>query len=406
MDQTANPYRPGAGRMPVHLAGRDAEVSAVLRLLREAAETGWSDENPWSFIGPRGLGKTALLSHLRGEARSLGYAVADVSCATGEPVVTEVARRVASALRRLEHPDGRAGRPDGRRARLEDVRVELGVPGVVKGAATARVEPESTPTGMSSGDLTEYLRDAAGYVRSRGGAGLVLCVDEVHVVERQNGGGIWMNAMQNLSADPVDPVITLCAGLPSTPRRLEAAATFAERFTYLRLHKLDRAATAEALSEPASQLGTSWSAQALSLAFDLTGGYPYFVQELGRHTWRAAAPGPGDRIAAGHVSEGRQAMRETLGWFFGRRWAACTDQERALLSVMVSLGGEDVRRGAIADGMGRSTQEISVARANLIERGLIEAAGHGRLSFALPGFARYARERVEGTDDDADPGGS
>lgn len=389
----SSPYRPGAGRMPAYLAGREAERRAVQTLLREAAESGFCDENPWSFIGPRGLGKTALLGQARDDARELGYVVAEVSCARGESVVSEVAKRVASALRRVERTD--TPNPAGRRTRLGSLTLEVGVPGVVKvGAVTAPgEEPRDT---FSSGDLGEFLQDAAAWVRGRGGAGLVVCVDEVHVVEEESGGAVWMNAMQGISAAPADPVITLCAGLTSTPRRLEAAATFAERFVYLPLRSLDRAATGEALVEPASLAGVSWSAPALALAWEHTLGYPYFVQELGHHTWQAADPGRGDRLTEEHVDAGYARMRSTLSWFFGRRWAACTDQEREVLTALVDLGGEDVQRGRIAAAMGKSTQEISVARANLIERGLIEPAGHGRLSLALAGFLDYARMRVHG----------
>jgi Mn-dependent DtxR family transcriptional regulator len=51
-----------------------------------------------------------------------------------------------------------------------------------------------------------------------------------------------------------------------------------------------------------------------------------------------------------------------------------------------------VRRGDIAASLGVATEELSVARARLLDKGLVEAAGHGLLTFTIPGFAQYVRE--------------
>ena len=60
---------------------------------------------------------------------------------------------------------------------------------------------------------------------------------------------------------------------------------------------------------------------------------------------------------------------------------------------MAALGDAPVRRAAIATELGVTTQDLSVARAKLIDKGIIETAGHGVLMFTLPGFAQYVRER-------------
>ena len=44
--------------------------------------------------------------------------------------------------------------------------------------------------------------------------------------------------------------------------------------------------------------------------------------------------------------------------------------------------------------MGRDTRAISVPRDRLLDKGIIEAAGHGRLRFTLPGFADYVRSQT------------
>ena len=47
--------------------------------------------------------------------------------------------------------------------------------------------------------------------------------------------------------------------------------------------------------------------------------------------------------------------------------------------------------------MGTSTAELSVPRARLLDKGLVQAAGRGRLEFTIPGFADYVLNRAEWT---------
>jgi hypothetical protein len=58
---------------------------------------------------------------------------------------------------------------------------------------------------------------------------------------------------------------------------------------------------------------------------------------------------------------------------------------------MAAGGEEAVTRAEVAARMGRDTRAISVPRERLLDKGVIEAAGHGRLRFTLPGFADYIR---------------
>ena len=55
-----NPFRPGAGHMPPHLAGRDNETREFLRLLNQDAIL-----DNMILTGIRGVGKTVLLETWR-----------------------------------------------------------------------------------------------------------------------------------------------------------------------------------------------------------------------------------------------------------------------------------------------------------------------------------------------------
>lgn len=378
--------------MPEYLAGRDQEVALITDSLERAAQSGEATHSPTVFTGPRGHGKTALLRHLQSQAEATGYVTAWVSCVPEWSMTRELVKRVSAAWRRTEGVRPR------RRSRLEHVDLEAGVPGLAKGAARIRLgEVEDDPAQLSPGDLAEFFQGIADAVRTRGGAGLVVCVDEAHALDRLSGS-VWINAVQYLSAERRSPVLTLVAGLPSTRRALQESGTFSERFTYEPLQRLDAAAVMSALLEPASRQQVSWGADALARAFKLTDGYPYFVQLLGQQTWQAAKPQVGDRIEVHHVEAGAAMMQQAVTGMFRSRWQAAHQDERQVLSAVAAIGGQDVTRADVAAWLGVDTRALSRPRAQLIERGLIEAVGHGRLSLSLPGF----REFVRGLGDEGD----
>lgn len=56
MDPVANPYRPGAGRRPPLLAGRDSTLDTFDVIRRRAEELGEGDRS-WILNGLRGVGR-------------------------------------------------------------------------------------------------------------------------------------------------------------------------------------------------------------------------------------------------------------------------------------------------------------------------------------------------------------
>ena len=77
MDPVANPYRPGAGRRPPLLAGREALLDAFDVVQRRAELIGEGDRS-WVLNGFRGVGKTVLLNELMGRVTSSGWIAAKV----------------------------------------------------------------------------------------------------------------------------------------------------------------------------------------------------------------------------------------------------------------------------------------------------------------------------------------
>ena len=71
------------------------------------------------------------------------------------------------------------------------------------------------------------------------------------------------------------------------------ANSYAERlFDFPFIGPLSKADADDALQKPAKALNVTYDADALNLAFFHTRGYPYFIQEWGKHTWDVAESSP------------------------------------------------------------------------------------------------------------------
>lgn len=75
------------------------------------------------------------------------------------------------------------------------------------------------------------------------------------------------------------------------------------------------------------------------------------------------------------------------------RWNRATPAEKDLLMAIASnLGDKGFARTAeISAHLGKSASQFSRARADLIDKGLVQAVGYGQLAFTVPGFERFVR---------------
>jgi hypothetical protein len=258
---------------------------------------------------------------------------------------------------------------------------------------SAEIRPGEPRAAQPAGSVTaveDLLHEAAAAARERGGAGLLVAVDELHAAARLDLA-ILLNAVQNLDGEREDnPLAVVAAGLPSVRGALTRAATFGERSHWAGLGGLDDDAAAEVLTHLAGSLDVQWAPDAVAACVARAQGYPYFLQVLGSTTWNAAAPQTGATLTLADARVGIEAGAEQVRSMYVARWQAATDLEKTFLSVMAELGGDGVvNRGDIAAAMGRTTGGISMLRDQLLDKAIIEESSRGQLRFTLPGFAEY-----------------
>lgn len=393
MASLPNPYTPG--QVPRVLAGRTAELNRIRDQVSRVATFGELGGPLLVFHAPRGLGKTSLLRTAQRQSLEIGFVTAWVACSRERPFLPELVKAVERGLQRAEViPPGEAGGPW--RARLAAISVEFGVPGAKVRADLTRREaaPQPVPGPAPIAALEDLLHESSAAVRARGGAGLLVFIDELHAASADDMATL-LNALQNLDGEREDnPLAVITAGLPVTPEALTRAATFGERSAFVPLDVLAEADARSAVIEPAEALGVRWAGDALDRVVGEARGHPYFLQLVGSATWNAAQPAAGDTITLADVEAGVPAANEQLTAMYRARWGSATEAEQAFLAAMAAASTDNVTRAQIAKRLGVDTYAISVPRERLIEKGVIEPVGHGLVRFTLPGFAAYVRGRA------------
>lgn len=389
-----SPYAPGEA--PPVLVGRGAQLADAQADLAVLATYGRFLGRVRVHVGSRGVGKTSLLKAVRDEAVQAGAVVGWVTARGDESLVAAL---VAAVTRALEDLGIDVGRRTRLRERLQSLTLELGA-----GPASAGVEVDVSPatrpgSGAASAAFGDFVSLAATAARERGSAGLCLLVDEIQAAPREDLRTLAYAWQELQQASPEPAAVVVAAGLPNTPDVLTAAVTFSERFAFRTLERLEDADALEVLEAPAREHGVTWAPGLLTAVVDLAQGYPYFLQLYGDAVWREAAPVAGGALGDALLARARTRVGAELTTMFRARWVKATPGEQRVLTGMAELAGAadtDVRRGALADHLGLTSNDLSVPRRGLLDKGLIEVAGRGALRFTVPGFAAWVRQETGG----------
>lgn len=339
--------------------------------------------------GERGIGKTSLLRAYQRRAEERGALCIWVTAGERSGLITQIIKAIRSATTRWPRAAAAAvGK------HLDQVTVSVGIPGIATVTTTTDGELETSE--FEARELEAALRVLTKN-HDRVPA-LILFIDEIQSADAA-GIRTLAYAWQHLQAEAPDlPAAVYAAGLPNAPEQIAAAVTFSERFAYRPLEMLSTGAQVAALREPAAALGVTWTPEALERTSELAAGYPYSVQLYGDAAWVAAGrPDPGASIVAEHIDHARTIVDRDMDVLFAARWANTTAAEQRFLGALAWLqeGDEGVERSLVAGVQGKTTTGISTLRSQLLEKGLIQAEGRGRIRITIPGFLQFVREQEE-----------
>jgi hypothetical protein len=339
--------------------------------------------------GERGIGKTSLLRFYQRHAEERGVLCIWVTAGEKSGLISQILKGIRQATRSWPRSAAAAiGK------HLDSATITVGLPGVA--SITTTGDPSPDASALEARELEAILRDV---IKDRERTpGLILFIDEIQSADA-DGIRTLAYAWQHLQAEAPDlPVAAYAAGLPNAPEHIASAVTFSERFAYRPLEMLSTGAQVAALSEPAAAVSVTWTPDALERASELAGGYPYSVQLYGDAAWVAAGrPDPQGTISLEHVNHARQTVDRDMDALFAARWSNSTPAEKNFLSALAWLqeDTEAVERRELAGVRGIPTTGISTIRSQLLEKGLIQVEGRGRIKITLPGFVQYIRAQED-----------
>lgn len=389
MDPIHNPFAPGAGTQPPELVGRDDLLEAV-RIAIARTRLG-NPAKSLMLVGLRGVGKTVLLDRMRDLAEAEGDLALRIEAPEGRSLPAILAPQLRQALLKLSRME---------KARDLAERALRGLAGFARalkvkyGDIEVGFDQEPEPGLADNGDLEHDLQallEALGKAAHQGGVAVVLFIDELQYVPEDQLAAL-ITAMHRTAQRRL-PVLLVGAGLPQLRGRMGEAKSYAERlFDFPEVGPLPRKDSFKAIRLPVEEQGAAIEDRALDLIFQKTEGYPYFVQEWGKHAWDVAERSPISRDDVIRATESTIAALDES--FFRVRFDRLTPAEKRYLRAMAELGPGPHRSGDIAEQLGVEVTSLGPRRASLINKGMIWSPSHGDTAFTVPLFDAFMRRAM------------
>lgn len=369
-----NPFTASMGKTPPVLAGRDD----YLRDFNSALWDGPGSHERISIVtGPRGVDKTVLLNEFETVAKSHSWRVISETTTAGfNERIRDRAYRLLQDI--SEEPKRRA----------------TGATGPFNLGITTEATDTYSPTPSLRSVLNELFEQQSALDARFGQepVGLLITLDELHYAH-MNEIIEFGTTIQHMVREDREIAVAM-AGIPGAVKPLLAADEGRNPVTFLR--RANRIETGmvpidevrHTLGQTTAQVEVSWSNEALDVAAEATGGYPFMIQLVGQHAFRHRS---GDNIDIDAVANGIADARRKLGQpVHEPSLADLSDVDRTFLTAM-SVDDGPSRMSDIARRMGVDSQYAGTYRKRLIEADMIRPTSYGYVDYELPFMREYLR---------------
>ena len=389
MDPIKNPFSPGAGSPPPELAGRDPILEQARVLLGRVRKK--RSEKSLMLTGLRGVGKTVLLNEIERLALSEKYQTISIEAQEEKQLSATLAPHLRKLLYEL---DRMAGVGDKVRRGIRVLKSFISTFKVSYGEVGVSIDIDPEKGAADSGDLEvdlPLLLAAVAEAAEEQSTSVAILIDEVQYFKPAELGALIV-AMHRMQQRRL-PLVLIGAGLPVLPGLAGQSKSYAERlFSFPDLGPLSQPDAVKALQDPVEAEGEKFEPAALAEIYQLTQGYPYFLQEWGYQCWNHAASSP---ITVQIVKAATSAVIRRLDEnFFRVRFDRLTPREKQYLRAMAQLGSGPYRTGDIADCLQVKINTIGPVRAILIKKGMIFSPAHGDMAFTVPLFDNFMRRAM------------
>jgi len=345
------------------------------------------------MVGLRGVGKTVMLDQMRSDAEASGVCTVRAETPENCSLPGLLAPQLRLALLRLSrtasakesaHHALKALAGFARALKIKFHDIEVGF--------DAEPQPGLADNGDLEGDLAVLLEEV-GRAAQAAKTALVLFIDELQYLPEEQFGAL-ISALHRCAQDRL-PVTVIGAGLPQLRGLAGDAKSYAERlFDFPMIDALKEPDARIAIEKPARDEGVVYTPQAIAEILLQTHGYPYFLQEWGKHSWDVAQSSPItlEDVRAASI----QAIAALDESFFRVRFDRLTPSEKKYLRAMAELGPGPHRSGDIAAVLSKSVSALAPLRQSIIAKGMIWSPSHGDTAFTVPLFDDFMKRIVPG----------
>ena len=398
---STNPFKPGAGHSPPHLAGRKLEADAFKRFLNQ-------EEIIQNVVltGLRGVGKTVLMDDVYkplaineqwvwvgSDLSEAAFVNESTLC---QRLLTDLSLFTATlTLSRSEPGMG-----------IKQIREQAEMMSFSYLQSVFEHQP-----GLNGDKLKATFELVWKAVQATGKRGILFAYDEAQVVQDRKDKdqyplALLLETFQSIQRKGVRFMLLL-TGLPTLFPRLVESRTYAERmFTVQEIGRLDIHACKEAIQRPLDKNPIEFSPSSVEAIVRVSDCYPYFIQFICREAYdffkthvdlnRRPPPIPMDTL-----------IRKLDADFFAGRWSRVPDRQRELLLCISNLTvpGDEFTVNQIVDISQQVSKkhrtkpfksgDVSAMLPKLINSGHLYKNRHGKYLLAVPLFDAFIRRQFE-----------
>lgn len=382
-----NPYRPGAGLMPVYIAGRDEDIQNVSQMFD--ALTMDIPTQSIIFSGLRGVGKTVLINKLQSIAEEKGIFCKHIEIEERNDFISQIAEcsqaflRTISAKEKFKHLIQKP---------LEAIK-----------SLVVSFNPEDNSFSLSmqdrelyvSNNLTQTLTEVfstIGETAQKTETPICFFIDEIQYM-KQNQLGSLIAALHRANQLGY-PIMIIGAGLPKIYKMLSDEKSYSERlFMYKKIDSLTDEQSEKAIEEPAKKFNIIYAHEATNKIVEITKGYPFFIQQLCKIVYDKTNK---DAIELSDVENCIDEFLSSLDeGFFKSRYERCAESDKKFIFAMVECGELPCTISNVAHNLNKTVGSISTTRAQLISKGIIYPVRYKELDFTVPEFSGYIQRLEE-----------
>jgi hypothetical protein len=392
-----NPFKPGAGHSPPHLAGREREKEQFSKLLDQ-------DDITQNIVltGLRGVGKTVLMDDvykplaIKKNGIWVGSDFNEAAFVDENSLCLRLLTDLSlfTSQLTLVSPSRVAGfRSEGEHE--EQLTFEY-----------LMAFFDSQP-GLTTDKLKTTLEFVWGAIQETGKRGVLFAYDEAQIVQDRRDKdqyplALMLEVFQSIQRKNMRYMLLL-TGLPTLFPKLVESRTYAERmFIVQDIGRLDHKACCDAIKKPLESNTISFTEPSVQAIVDASKCYPYFIQYMCREAYdyfkTIIDTKPHEQPPSLPI---KTLVRKLDSDFFSGRWNRATDRQRDILLCIASLknSAEEftvneivVVSKQVAAQRGIKpfkTADVAQMLPKLIEVGLVYKNRYGKYSLAVPLFDEY-----------------